>query len=102
MQNKTNSKRTVVELYNRVAPFYSGIGPNFFKHCGERMVELGGIVPGARVLDVACGRGASLFPAAHTSGEGSLTYYYHKGQMVFINTVSNAGIMDLRRPRISC
>jgi ubiquinone/menaquinone biosynthesis C-methylase UbiE len=71
MQN--DQKQTVTDLYNRVAAFYGGIGPNFFKHCGRRMVELGRIFPGARVLDVACGRGASLFPATVASGEQGLT-----------------------------
>jgi ubiquinone/menaquinone biosynthesis C-methylase UbiE len=36
------------------------------------MVELGKIFPGARVLDVACGRGASLFPATQAIGEQGL------------------------------
>jgi ubiquinone/menaquinone biosynthesis C-methylase UbiE len=65
VQNTRNPKQTVAELYNRIAPCYDGIGPNFFNHCGRRMVELGRIFPGARVLDVACGRGASLLPATH-------------------------------------
>ena len=72
MDSKPNPKQTVAELYNRVAPFYGGVGPNFFKHCGRRMVELAEIGPGARVLDVACGRGASLFPATEASGEQGL------------------------------
>ena len=67
MQN--NPKQTVADLYNRVSSFYCGVGPNFFKHCGKRMVELVGIPSGARVLDVASGRGARLFPAAQASGE---------------------------------
>jgi ubiquinone/menaquinone biosynthesis C-methylase UbiE len=101
MQNKTNSKRTVVELYNRVAPFYGGIGPNFFKHCGERMIELGGIVPGARVLDVACGRGASLFPAAHTSGEGGLTVGVDLAREMLRETQKEAIAQSLERISLS-
>ncbi|HSJ86756.1 MAG TPA: methyltransferase domain-containing protein [Anaerolineales bacterium] len=73
MKNNPTPKKIVADLYNRVAPFYGGVGPNFFKHSGRRTVELARIFPGARVLDVACGRGASLFPAADTNGEGGLT-----------------------------
>ena len=67
-----NSKQTVADLYNRVASFYGGVGPNFFQHCGRRSVELAGVFRGARLLDVACGRGASLFPAIEASGEQGL------------------------------
>jgi ubiquinone/menaquinone biosynthesis C-methylase UbiE len=95
MPNKTNPKQTVVELYNRVAPFYGGVGPNFFKHCGERMIELGGIFPGARVLDVACGRGASLFPAVQASGEGGLTTGVDMAREMLRETKKEAGAQGL-------
>jgi ubiquinone/menaquinone biosynthesis C-methylase UbiE len=101
MQNKPNPKRTVVELYNRVAPFYGGTGPNFFKHCGERMVELGGIVPGARVLDVACGRGASLLPAAQASGEGGLTTGVDLARKMLHETQKEARAQGLERISLS-
>jgi len=73
VQNKSSSKQTVVDFYNRVASYYGGVGPNFFQHCGQRMVQLAGIIPNARVLDVACGRGASLFPAREANGEAGIT-----------------------------
>jgi ubiquinone/menaquinone biosynthesis C-methylase UbiE len=101
MENKPNPKQTVVALYNRVAPFYGGVGPNFFKHCGERMVELGGIVPGARVLDVACGRGASLFPAAHVSGERGLTVGVDLAREMLHETQKEAGAQGLGRISLS-
>ena len=37
-------------------------------HFGQRLVEVVGIEPGQRVLDVATGRGAVLFPAAERVG----------------------------------
>jgi O-methyltransferase/aklanonic acid methyltransferase len=39
-----------------------------FAHFGQRLVEVVGIEPGQRVLDVATGRGAVLFPAAERVG----------------------------------
>ena len=40
----------------------------YHDHFGERLVELAGVGPGDAVLDVACGRGAVLVPAATRVG----------------------------------
>src|SRR5687767_3132125 len=56
-------------LFNSLVPDY-GAGPGSFAHFGSRLVVLAGIEPGQRVLDVATGRGAVLFPAAERVGEG--------------------------------
>jgi len=55
-------------MFSRAAPTYDQIGPKFFSHFGQRLVDLARISPGSRVLDVACGRGAVLFPAARAVG----------------------------------
>ena len=39
-----------------------------FAHFGQRLVAVVGVEPGQRVLDVATGRGAVLFPAAERVG----------------------------------
>jgi len=57
-------------LFNLVAPEYDTVGPRGFAHFGRRLVELAGVEPGHRVLDVATGRGAVLFPAAERAGAG--------------------------------
>ncbi len=46
----------------------SDAGPGCFAYFGRRLVEETGIRPGQRVLDVASGRGAVLFPAAEAAG----------------------------------
>jgi SAM-dependent methyltransferase len=61
-------KRDIVGSYERAAAQYGQIGPPFAQVTGRRLVELVGLGPGARVLDVACGRGAVLFPAAEAVG----------------------------------
>lgn len=61
-------KTNIAGLYNRVAATYGQIGPERFAYAGRHLVEHMGIVEGARVLDVAAGRGANLFPAAQKVG----------------------------------
>src|SRR5215204_624815 len=63
-----NGKQRVAALYSRVAANYGQDGPPFFAHAGRRLVELAGVGPGDRVMDVATGRGAVLFPAAELIG----------------------------------
>jgi SAM-dependent methyltransferase len=56
-------------LFNSVCLDYD-YGPGCFAHFGRRLVEVAGIKAGARVLDIASGRGAVLFPAAERVGPG--------------------------------
>lgn len=61
-------KAAVVGVFDRTARDYEATGVDFFNRMGRRLVELAGIAPGERVLDLGCGRGASLFPAAAVVG----------------------------------
>jgi ubiquinone/menaquinone biosynthesis C-methylase UbiE len=54
-QNKT--------LFNKLSCEYDS-GAGCFAHFGRRLVDVARIHAGARVLDIASGRGAVLFPAA--------------------------------------
>jgi ubiquinone/menaquinone biosynthesis C-methylase UbiE len=57
-------KQGIAGVFARSAATYDQVGPRFFTHFGQRLVELAALRPGAKVLDVAAGRGATLFPAA--------------------------------------
>jgi O-methyltransferase/aklanonic acid methyltransferase len=62
------SNNHTAEVFSRVASDFDRVGPSFFSQSGRRLVELLQLTPGSHVLDVACGRGAALFPAAERVG----------------------------------
>lgn len=64
-QNKKDALRGV---FTRSASSYAHI--RYFPIFGEWLVETAKIPDGATVLDIACGRGAVLFPAAERVGPG--------------------------------
>jgi O-methyltransferase/aklanonic acid methyltransferase len=66
--NLTGTKAEVRTRFNAAAADYDS-GPGVFVHFGRRLVALADIAPGNRILDVASGRGAVLFPAAEKVGE---------------------------------
>jgi ubiquinone/menaquinone biosynthesis C-methylase UbiE len=67
-------KQEIASVFGRGAASYGQVGPPFFSHFGRRLVELAHVPNGARVLDIATGRGAVLFPAAEAvGGQGQVT-----------------------------
>jgi ubiquinone/menaquinone biosynthesis C-methylase UbiE len=59
-------KAQTADSFNSRAADFDAHG--LFSHFGQRLVDFVGIEPGQRVLDVATGRGASLFPAIECVG----------------------------------
>ena len=71
--NEKNTKKHIAGVFTRAAPTYGQVGFKFFYHFGKRIVELIEIPKNAKVLDVASGRGALLFPAIKKVGpQGSV------------------------------
>lgn len=65
-------KTKVTAAFNGAAATYDRLGVEFFTPMGERLVEFADPRPGQRLLDVGCGLGATLLPAARLVGpEGS-------------------------------
>jgi len=58
----------VVALWKRAAATYEAEIP-YFRLMGERIVAHADLRPGETVLDVACGKGAALVPAARAVGD---------------------------------
>ncbi len=61
-------KQAVAGVFHRASSTYDQVGPGFFSQFGRRLVEHASLPLSARVLDVACGRGSILFPAAEAVG----------------------------------
>jgi O-methyltransferase/aklanonic acid methyltransferase len=59
--------RQIAGVFGRAAARYDTVIP-FFARFGARLVEWGDLQPGESVLDVGCGRGSTLFPAAERVG----------------------------------
>ena len=62
-----DKKQALRDVFDRSAVGYERI--RYFPIFGEWLVETAQIPHGASVLDVACGRGAVLFPAAERAGQ---------------------------------
>lgn len=61
-------KKDITDLFNKVSAVFDGSGPRFFAYFGKRLVELAVIKEGEKVLDVASGKGASLFSSTEKVG----------------------------------
>lgn len=57
-----------VATFDEVAARYDAVDVDFFTPIGAELVRRAGIAPGDHVLDVGCGRGAVLRPAAAAAG----------------------------------
>jgi ubiquinone/menaquinone biosynthesis C-methylase UbiE len=69
MNELTQKHKNIVSgIFNEAANEYGTIGPRFFEYYGRKIVEFAEIGERDVILDVACGRGASLFPAQKKLG----------------------------------
>jgi len=68
LDKAARQKQLFAGIFDRSAPTYDHVGPSFFTHYGQGLVDFAQIKPDAHVLDIATGRGAALFPAAEAVG----------------------------------
>ncbi|WP_181776595.1 class I SAM-dependent methyltransferase [Amycolatopsis pittospori] len=68
-----DTRQAMASLFDRTAQTYDALGVDFFTAFAHDLLDRVALVPGERVLDVGCGRGAVLFPAAERVGvDGSV------------------------------
>jgi ubiquinone/menaquinone biosynthesis C-methylase UbiE len=63
-----DAKARAAKTYNAAADTYDDPANSFWERFGRRTIERLDLEPGARVLDVCCGSGASALPAAQAVG----------------------------------
>jgi ubiquinone/menaquinone biosynthesis C-methylase UbiE len=68
MTDLDKARHMAAATYNAAADFYDDAANTFWDRFGQRTVARLGLEPGARVLDVCCGSGASAIPAAQAVG----------------------------------
>lgn len=86
------------ELYDRAAKVYGTTGPSIFDTLGRRLVELVAVDGGSCVLDVGCGRGAALRPAAERATHGAAVGLDVSFEMV---RQTSGALLPLVRPTTS-
>jgi O-methyltransferase/aklanonic acid methyltransferase len=64
------TKQMIEKVFDDAATTYNRVGPSIFTQWGTHLIEQMPLAPGQRVLDVATGTGAVLFPAARRVGTG--------------------------------
>jgi ubiquinone/menaquinone biosynthesis C-methylase UbiE len=68
MNTLEDAKKKAATTYNAASDYYDHPANTFWARYGRRTVERLGLAPGAHVLDVCCGSGASAIPAAEIVG----------------------------------
>src|SRR5215470_4577862 len=68
MVTPNDAKARAAATYNAAADSYDDPANSFWEQFGRRTIEQLDLQPGARVLDVCCGSGASAIPAAEKVG----------------------------------
>lgn len=75
------AKKMVQAKFNTLAEFYDHPANSYWERFGRRTVERLGLYEGCKVLDVACGSGASSIPAAQAVGS--------QGEVIGIDLADN-------------
>lgn len=85
----------VQRVFDAVADEYDAVGVDFFQPIARGLIDALAVQPGERVLDVGCGKGAALVPAAQAAGSATGIDLSHR--MVELAREAAAGLdVDVR------
>jgi ubiquinone/menaquinone biosynthesis C-methylase UbiE len=93
-------RAAVAAVFDRAAQTYDQVGVEFFAAVGRQLVSDAGLSAGQRVLDVGCGRGAVLFPAAAAVGEGGSVLGFDLAPAMVELTAMDAAAAGLDNVRV--
>jgi ubiquinone/menaquinone biosynthesis C-methylase UbiE len=93
-------KQRIADVFHRAAPMYEQTGVAFFDPIGAALAAHAGLRPGERVLDVGCGRGASLFPAGEAVGRSGAAVGIDLAPGMVDATAAEARRRDLAQVRV--
>lgn len=69
MNEHKREENPSIGIWDRASKNFGKVGPKYWSYFGEQLVEKCGMESGQTVLDIGCGAGASLLPAAKKVGE---------------------------------
>jgi SAM-dependent methyltransferase len=105
-----DQRQAVAGVFDRAAATYDQVGVDFFSTVGATLVADVHVAEGAHVLDVGCGRGAALFPAAAAAGPAGLVLGFDQAPAMVELTASDAAargltnvtveVQDAQEPRL--
>ncbi len=100
MSGHQDFKARISAIFDYVSPLYDQSAPRMFSAFGARLASYAGLLPGWRILDVGCGRGAALFPACAAVGAaGEVIGVDFSGEMVR-ETAREAASRGIRNARV--
>jgi ubiquinone/menaquinone biosynthesis C-methylase UbiE len=93
-------KAWLAQVFDRGSDRYGQVGPDFFSYFGDKLVEQAKLVEGSTVLDVACGRGASLLPAYFRVGPSGEVIGIDLSSEMVAETQKEVEVSDLHGNRV--
>ena len=93
-------KQWVCGIFDRAASKYGEKSSSFFNYFGKRLVDQVKITPGQKILDVATGKGAVLFPLAEAVGPQGMVLGVDISQAMLKETTKEVAKRDLHNIKL--
>jgi ubiquinone/menaquinone biosynthesis C-methylase UbiE len=104
-------RQAIAGVFDRSSETYDAVGVAFFTTFAHQLLADVKLAPGERVLDVGCGRGAVLFPAAERVGESGSVLGIDLSPVMIERTAGDirdqgltnvsVAVMDAERPTLN-